>query len=140
MDAARQEIEQRFGLERWTVFPASEVCQGCRFLEGRVFFAFEGPRPMLHPGCRCDRLPVKTAGMSGVALMRLVLEARSNGRQARFLEEEAKRRLAEDRRDRIVDELAEVDATFVSIQEARTREKRRRDGRRRMRAIGRGGQ
>jgi hypothetical protein len=116
MDAAWQEIEQRFGLDRWTVFPASEVCEGCRFLEGRVFFVFEGPRPMLHPGCRCGRLPVETAGLTGVALMRLVLEARSNGRQARFLEEAARRLSREDRVNRIVDELAERDATFVPVQ------------------------
>jgi hypothetical protein len=116
MDAARQEIEQLFGLERWSVFPASEVCDGCRYLEGRVFFAFEGPHPALHPGCRCGRLPIETAGLSGVALIQLVLKARANGRQARFLEEEAKRRWNADRSDRLVNELAERDATFVPVQ------------------------
>jgi hypothetical protein len=82
------------------VFKGAEVCDGCRFLDGRVFFAFEGPRPTLHINCRCGRLPVETVGMSGVALIRLVLEARANGRQARFLKEEAQRRRIEERDER----------------------------------------
>ena len=97
MDPQR-EIAERVGIERWTVFRDSEVCDGCAFLDGRAFFAFEGPQPNLHTNCRCGRLPVETDGLSGVALIRLVLEARANGRAARFLEEEARRRLGDQRR------------------------------------------
>jgi hypothetical protein len=97
MERARQELSERFGLERWTVFPGAEVCAGCRFLDGRVFFSFEGPQPPEHTNCRCGRLPVKTNELRGVALIRLVLEARANGREAEFLTDEAARRRLEER-------------------------------------------
>jgi hypothetical protein len=126
MEAARQEISQRFGIERWTVFDGAEVCAGCRFLDGRVFFAFEGPQPTLHVGCRCGRLPVDISGMSGVALIRLVLKARANGRQARFLEVEARRLSQDERVDRQLEELAARDPRYVPIQEVRARERRER--------------
>jgi hypothetical protein len=121
MERARQEIANGLGLERWTVFGSSEVCDGCLFLAKRVFFAVEGPRPPLHPNCRCSRLPVAIAGMSGVQLIRLVLEARANGRATRFLMEEDRRRSAEDRIDRILEELAERDPVFRHLREERAR-------------------
>jgi hypothetical protein len=92
MEAALRELRNRFGIERWETSGIPEICAGCRSLEDRVFFAFEGPRPELHINCCGKRGAVDVSGLSGVALIQLVLEARSNGRQARFLEEEATRR------------------------------------------------
>jgi hypothetical protein len=97
MERARQELSERFGLERWTVLPGA--CAGCSFLEGLVFFAFEGPRPPEHDGCRCSRLLVNTDGLRGVTLIRSVLEARANGRSANFRAEEAARRRAAPREE-----------------------------------------
>lgn len=86
-----REIDRQWGLERWEAKDSIRTCRGCAFLDGRVFFAFEGPRPELHPDCRCTRVPVSTDRLAGVELIRLVLEARANGRAADFLEQEAKR-------------------------------------------------
>ena len=96
MERMRDEERARhWGLERWTVFNGAETCSGCAYLDGRIFFAGEGPYPTLHITCRCGRLPVDLTGISGVALMRLVLEARKNGREADALLAEAHRRRGE---------------------------------------------
>lgn len=99
MEAALRELRNRFGIERWETSGIPEICAGCRSLESRVFFAFEGPRPELHINCRCRREPVDVSGLSGVGLIRLELEATRNGREARFLEEEATRRRLAERRE-----------------------------------------
>lgn len=89
---ARHEIAERLGIERWRAADDGRVCAGCRYLAGRIFFAFEGPRPPLHAGCRCARDRVESEGLHGVALMSLVLAARANGRKAAALLDEARDR------------------------------------------------
>ena len=99
MEAALRELRNRFGIERWEMSSIPPHCRGRRYLDGRVFFAFEGPRPELHINCRCRREPVDLSGVTGARLIRLVLEATRNGREARFLEEEATRRRLAERRE-----------------------------------------
>ena len=79
-------------IERWHASVDGRVCAGCRYLEDRVFFAGQGPRPPLHPGCRCVRRGVDTAGIHGAALISLVLTASRNGANAEALLLEATRR------------------------------------------------
>ena len=62
------------------------ACPGCKSLDGLVFFRGEGPQrgppPQgVHYGCNCRRRVVDTSQMSGVRLIRLAREARSNGRR-----------------------------------------------------------
>jgi len=80
------------GIERWEAADDGRVCAGCEFLEGRVWFSVEGPRPPLHSGCRCVRRWVDVDALHGLALMRVIVAAFRNGRQAESLLAEASER------------------------------------------------
>ena len=80
------------GLEQWGASDDGRVCAGCRYLEGRIWFSTEGPRPPLHNGCRCVRRRLDADALHGAALMRIIVEAFRNGRQARALLDEAQDR------------------------------------------------
>ena len=41
--------------ERWWTTDAVRTCERCRRLHGSLFRLGEGPRPPLHPQCRCQR-------------------------------------------------------------------------------------
>jgi len=85
------------GVERWQSMQDNRECPGCRFLDGLVFPAGEGPRPPLHAGCRCFRWEVSVAGADPVERIRLALEARANARRGDGLLAEARRLAAESR-------------------------------------------
>ena len=80
------------GIERWEAADDGRVCAGCEFLEGRVWFTVEGPRPPLHSGCRCVRRWVDVDALHGLALMRVIVAAFRNGRRAEALLAEASER------------------------------------------------
>jgi hypothetical protein len=80
------------GIERWEAADDGRVCAGCRYLEGRVWFTAEGPRPPLHNGCRCVRRRVDVEALHGMALTRVIVMAFRNGGNAEALLAEARDR------------------------------------------------
>jgi hypothetical protein len=109
------------GIERWGASDDGRVCAGCRYLEGRVWFSAEGPRPPLHDGCRCVRRRVDVEALHGAALMRVIVEAFRNGGNADAL--------AADARDRRRQEIGRQKALSRGSEVAR-RQQRRADVRR----------
>src|SRR5688572_13236774 len=80
------------GIEQWGANDDGRVCAGCRYLNGRVWFTVEGPRPPLHRYCRCVRRRVDVEALHGAALVRVIVQAFRNGRNADALAAEARDR------------------------------------------------
>lgn len=47
-----------FDGEQWVSMLETNTCEQCASLDGTVFPVGEGPRPTLHPNCRCEMVPV----------------------------------------------------------------------------------
>jgi hypothetical protein len=119
------------GIERWEAADDGRVCAGCEHLEGLVWFSVEGPRPPLHPGCRCVRQWVDVDALHGAALTRVLVAAFRNGRHAEALLAEAwDRRRQEISRRAAAHEGSEVARGQLRRAEVR---RRRRDVRRTVR-------
>jgi len=114
------------GIERWEAADDGRVCAGCEFLGGRVWFTPEGPRPPLHSGCRCQRRWVDVDALHGLALMRVIVAAFRNGRQAESLLAEASERRRQGLRR---------DAAAVAGSEVAGRQRVRAEVRRRRREV-----
>ena len=67
-------------MERWELTPGHDHCDGCKFLDGKLFPAGVMARPPLHYGCQCRLVRVDPAEFGPAAQIRMALEAEWNGR------------------------------------------------------------
>jgi len=49
---------QKEGIDKIEWFAAPDSCEECAVLDGNIYPINEGPRPALHPRCRCTILPI----------------------------------------------------------------------------------
>jgi SPP1 gp7 family putative phage head morphogenesis protein len=57
-DAFFEANDDLFDGEQWVAMLETNTCAQCAALDGTVFPVGEGPRPTLHPNCRCQMVPV----------------------------------------------------------------------------------
>lgn len=64
-------------IERWQTARDWRVCHICRPLEGHLYVSGEGPRPPLHPKCRCHRVPVAAEDLPDQVLISIGINTRT---------------------------------------------------------------